>query len=533
MDRIHALGVTTSLLSLLIISKSFIERRGHFFSTCVQITQSNINLMVLLGMTFYYVILVGKGIQRFWFGQLRALEVEHLYERSWFSIMDTCLALTIFRDGFDLLFVIRFGTLLFSKTFHWIIGDRIDFMEQTPNLTYGFHLRMTSIMALFFMVDIGMLVSAYNNTIETGPTMLIVFGFEYAILASVMIASFAKYVMNTIEINRETPWEERTLYFLYVDLFLDFFKLISYLVFFAVVVNFYGIPLHIVRDVYLTFRSFIKRLYGLLRYREATANMNERYPTPTEDELNATDKVCIVCREEMCLPSVPPAPATPVTEIPKKLPCGHLFHFRCLRSWLERQQTCPTCRGNILETPPPQPAAQNNGPNVNPNANAQPNAPVGGIMGIFRQLQDRGRAAAGLAQVPQQVVGPNIPAVGLPRHPVVPNPQQQELRAPNIPFGMPNGIQPLPNIVYPLTLTPLNSGNPTLPTTSLLSLEQLRGMEGSSRVAAATRLQELRNIRSQLDILCNRMEQVLMLMPNEEEIVLTAGSSLVEPEIDQ
>ncbi|KAJ2995123.1 E3 ubiquitin-protein ligase hrd1 [Globomyces sp. JEL0801] len=388
-------------------------------------------------------------------------------------------------------------------------------MEQTPNLTYGFHLRMTSIMALFFM---------------------------YAILASVMIASFAKYVMNTIEINRETPWEERTLYFLYVDLFLDFFKLISYLVFFAVVVNFYGIPLHIVRDVYLTFRSFIKRLYGLLRYREATANMNERYPTPTEDELNATDKVCIVCREEMCLPSVPPAPATPVTEIPKKLPCGHLFHFRCLRSWLERQQTCPTCRGNILESkaikdlslaPPPQPAAQNNGPNVNPNANAQPNAPVGGIMGIFRQLQDRGRAAAGLAQVPQQVVGPNIPAVGLPRNPVVPNPQQQELRAPNIPFGMPNGIQPLPNIVYPLTLTPLNSGNPTLPTTSLLSLEQLRGMEGSSRVAAATRLQELRNIRSQLDILCNRMEQVLMLMPNEEEIVLTAGSSLVEPEIDQ
>jgi E3 ubiquitin-protein ligase synoviolin len=24
------------------------------------------------------------------------------------------------------------------------------------------------------------------------------------------------------------------------------------------------------------------------------------------------------------------------------LPCGHIFHFHCLRSWLERQQTCPT-----------------------------------------------------------------------------------------------------------------------------------------------------------------------------------------------
>jgi hypothetical protein len=83
---------------------------------------------ILLGMTFYYVILSGKLIQRLWFGQLRALEVEHLYERSWFSVMDTCLALTIFRDGFDLLFVLRFGTLLFCKTFHWIVADRVDFV---------------------------------------------------------------------------------------------------------------------------------------------------------------------------------------------------------------------------------------------------------------------------------------------------------------------------------------------------------------------------------------------------------------------
>ena len=29
-------------------------------------------------------------------------------------------------------------------------------------------------------------------------------------------------------------------------------------------------------------------------------------------------------------------------ETPKKLQCGHIFHFHCLRSWLERQQSCPT-----------------------------------------------------------------------------------------------------------------------------------------------------------------------------------------------
>lgn len=32
----------------------------------------------------------------------------------------------------------------------------------------------------------------------------------------------------------------------------------------------------------------------------------------------------------------------------KKLPCNHIFHTACLRSWFQRQQTCPTCRLNIL-----------------------------------------------------------------------------------------------------------------------------------------------------------------------------------------
>ena len=40
----------------------------------------------------------------------------------------------------------------------------------------------------------------------------------------------------------------------------------------------------------------------------------------------------------------------------KKLPCNHIFHTSCLRSWFQRQQTCPTCRMDVLRPqPPPQP----------------------------------------------------------------------------------------------------------------------------------------------------------------------------------
>lgn len=47
-----------------------------------------------------------------------------------------------------------------------------------------------------------------------------------------------------------------------------------------------------------------------------------------------SDATCIICREEMTTA--------------KKLLCGHLFHVHCLRSWLERQHTCPTCRAFIV-----------------------------------------------------------------------------------------------------------------------------------------------------------------------------------------
>ena len=342
MNRIHTIGLGSTALSLGIIARAFITTKGHFYATCINITQHNANLLVLLSMMFYYVILIGKLIQKIWFGPLRALEVEHLYERSWFAVMDTCLALTMFRDGFDFLFILRFGTLLFAKTFHWIIADRIDFMEQSLQTSWKFHLKMISIMLIFYLLDLVMLMATINYTLEMGPSMLIVFGFEYALLSSSLVGMFIKYCLQTYELSLETPWEDKITYFSYVDLALDFFKLVAYSGLVAVLVHYYGLPLHIVRDVYVTLRTFIERVKKLIRSRQAIANMETRYPTATPAELAETDRVCIVCREDMVAPILGGPNQTPRSELPKKLPCGHLFHFRCLRSWLDRQQACPT-----------------------------------------------------------------------------------------------------------------------------------------------------------------------------------------------
>jgi E3 ubiquitin-protein ligase synoviolin len=129
---------------------------------------------------------------------------------------------------------------------------------------------------------------------------------------------------------------------------------------------FYGLPIHIMRDLFMTARSFTKRLAAFLRYRRATHDMNKRYPDATVEDVQRED-TCIICREEMrpwsvTNPQAPPAPAgalppaRPAATVnersrPKKLPCGHILHLGCLKSWLERQQVCPTCRNPVVDTP--------------------------------------------------------------------------------------------------------------------------------------------------------------------------------------
>lgn len=124
---------------------------------------------------------------------------------------------------------------------------------------------------------------------------------------------------------------------------LDFFKLTTYMVFFLIIMMFYGLPINIIRDVFMTARSFYTRLVALHRYQAATRNMDQRYPTATPEEMTSmSDPTCIICREEMSLPQADTVQTDGPNTTPKKLPCGHIFHFYCLKSWLERQQSCPT-----------------------------------------------------------------------------------------------------------------------------------------------------------------------------------------------
>mgnify|MGYP003723749491 CR=1 FL=1 len=226
------------------------------------------------------------------------------------------------------------------------------------------------------------------------------------------------------------------MYVFFVDMFSDFFKLVIYIIFFAMILTFYGLPLNIVRDVYMTGRSFFGKIRDLIRYRAATKNMDDRYPTATAADMEAmSDGTCIICREEMEIAGSSEVPPTThsngLNQTPKKLPCGHIFHFHCLRAWLERQQSCPTCRRTVFQegqgvaqrpqpaaAHPPQPQQQQQpqaapAPTPAPSAGPQPpaGAPTPAIpsTGTSAAIPSRGSIAADASGSSSAAVSTNTP----------------------------------------------------------------------------------------------------------------------------
>ncbi|RFU34363.1 hypothetical protein B7463_g2030, partial [Scytalidium lignicola] len=482
-------GVSTALAAGVVVSA--FNQRPNFYSACVYLAQSNLCLMILINLILFLYGSFVYGLQRLCYGPLRPIETEQLYEKAWFAVTETCLAMTIFREEVGAWFLVMFVALLTGKVWGWIGEGRVEILEQQPPANPRlFHFRLSVSLALSVIYDLWLMSYTVNTVIQQArPNMMVMFLFEFAVLAISSWSTAFRYCISLREAavikkqtqerlterrrevreereeairqreaeataareRGETPepintddlptedsveemdievpgWESKGQWILTLDLITDFARLGIYSVFFFVLLTFYGLPIHIMRDLFLTARSFVKRLTAFLRYRRATQDMNRRYEDATVEDIERED-TCIICRETMRPWSVtnPPAPnvapgqvpparrATTVNERsrPKKLPCGHILHLGCLKSWLERQQVCPTCRRPVVETPAQAVAAaraaqglqvpgmQGNQPGGNQDIGAPAAAPPGGAMRGMRML-NIGPLRVGFGQAPLQ-----------------------------------------------------------------------------------------------------------------------------------
>ncbi|XP_049691610.1 E3 ubiquitin-protein ligase synoviolin isoform X1 [Accipiter gentilis] len=482
--------------------------KHQFYPTVVYLTKSSPSMAVLYIQAFVLVFLLGKFMGKVFFGQLRAAEMEHLLERSWYAVTETCLAFTVFRDDFSPRFVALFTLLLFLKCFHWLAEDRVDFMERSPNISWLFHFRIVSLMFLLGILDFLFVNHAYHSILTRGASVQLVFGFEYAILMTMVLTIFIKYVLHSIDLQNENPWDSKAVYMLYTELFTGFIKVLLYMAFMTIMIKVHTFPLFAIRPMYLAMRQFKKAVTDAIMSRRAIRNMNTLYPDATPEELQAMDNVCIICREEMVTGA-------------KRLPCNHIFHTSCLRSWFQRQQTCPTCRMDVLRAslpaqPPPEPPEQAPPPPQTPQVPQPPNFPQGILPpfppGMFPFWPPVGPF-------------PPVPGVQPPTSADNPAPSSGTASAARPGDSANAGSEaaaagtvpglPLPPPWMGMPWPPL-FGFPPMPVPPAgfagLTEEELRAMEGHDRQNLEARLQCLQNIHTLLDAAMVQINQYLTVL---------------------
>lgn len=506
-------------------------------------------------------------LQRLLYGPLRPIETEQLYEKAWFAVTETCLAMTIFRGELGGWFLVMFVCLLVGKVWGWIGEGRVEFLEQQPPANPRlFHTRLAASLLLSVLFNAFMLRYCITTVLEQArPDMMVMFGFEFAVLTILSSSTAARYSISLVEIyinhqqmkakleerrqeiraarteaiqeharrgEAEPPtdlpdendvnemeldvpgWEEKSRWIFYLDLVTDFLKLTVYLSFFAILFTFYGLPIHILRDVVVTIRSFGRRIMDFLRFRNATRDMNERYPDATAEEV-AREEVCIICREEMTHWQQP-AHGQPIRNRvsdrlrPKKLPCGHILHFACLRSWLERQQNCPTCRRPVIAPARPR------GETGNVANNGQGNAGVGGQQNFPAGNQVPGRNADGLPRARVYQFGPFRIGFGAGRGDLFHNLHQQ-IHQGNVPLQPANNAnlpgarqigfgfgfgRPPPAAAQPPAPTPTTTGVPDM-RNQLQQMEQQIMQEIHDLRITADQLHVVRQLQTELQRLRN------------------------------
>lgn len=473
-------------LSALVIGNAYYQKK-QFYPSVVYLTKSNPSMAVIYIQAFVFVILMGKFFRKLFFGQLRAAEMEHLIERSWYAVTETCLAFTVFRDDFSPKFVALFTLLLFLKCFHWLAEDRVDYMERSPVISYLFHARVVSLLMFLGVVDLYFVNHAYYSTLIKGASVQLVFGFEYAILMTIVLMTVVKYALHSVDLQSENPWENKAVYLLYSELILGFVKVVLYMVFMVIMIKVHTFPLFAIRPMYLAMRSFKKALHDVIMSRRAIRQMNTLYPEATEEELQSGDNVCIICREDM------------VTAC-KKLPCNHIFHTSCLRSWFQRQQTCPTCRMEVLRMPQPRPV-----PPPQPPPQQQPQPP-------FQNMFQNGMPGFPQMWPPQQFQQQQPPSTQVSSTTATPVSSTSTTTPSSAATSTTSATGTAPSFTWPgatpqtnmpfMPMFPMFMPNsfPRPPASlSGLSDEELRAMEGIERENVEARIQWLRDIQSLLD----------------------------------
>jgi len=375
----------------------------------VYLSTDKMCLAVMYNFAFALFLLFGKMLLRVFIGTLRDLEVEQLVDSGRGFLADTILFLVFYAPTIDnrevgTVYLIQYiCCVIFMKVFHLTTQIRVSHMFEVGVPRLIVNAKLVALMALLLSCDL-LALQYFYSVASRSSTFFTWILFEALTMSTVVLVSICKYSVHMVDLRLDNGWPGKSVCLFYIDLVHDVVSMTLFLVFMLTffVQNPSRLPIYMMADVIQVARKLAQRLRSFRRYRRISLNMEMRFPDATDEEIEQNEH-CVICRDSLFEGSKP-----------KKLPCGHIFHIDCLRSWLVMQQVCPTCRAEIpadspnIPSPPLQvpPAGDRQAPAPPPPAAAPP---MGNSAG------PAATSAAGPAVTASQASGPHlVPAASPP-----------------------------------------------------------------------------------------------------------------------
>lgn len=306
--------------------------------------QEPLCIWTLINMAYCCLILIGKFIQKLVFGELRVSEQQHIKDKFWnfvfykfifiFGVMNVQ-----FMDEV-VLWCSWFSVLGFLHLLAQLCKDRFEYLSFSPTTPKWTHVRLLVLLSSILSMSLSLFVLCIIVGFHAGVNTFAFMAAECVLLNLRTLYVIARYAIHLWDTNHDGVWENRGTYVYFAELVfeltalaIDFFHHLHMLLWGNIFLSMASLV--ICMQLRYLFYEMQRRLKKHKNYLRVVRHMEKNYPMALNEELETNSDDCAICWDKM--------------ESARKLPCGHLFHNSCLRSWLEQDTSCPTCRTSLSD----------------------------------------------------------------------------------------------------------------------------------------------------------------------------------------
>ncbi|XP_005169066.1 E3 ubiquitin-protein ligase AMFR-like isoform X1 [Danio rerio] len=306
-------------------------------------TTGSLCMWVLVNTLCCFLLLMGKCIQLVVFGDLRINEKQNLKDKTWNFLFNKLIflfgVLNVRTEREMAMWCLCFSALLFLQLLAQLCKDRFEFLSSSPSSTaLGSHMHLLLVLMCLFVSSGGLTIICVLLGFSFGMHTLSFMAVECLMVSVYVNHSILRYAIHLYDLMCDSSWEGKEVFIYYTDfvmemgiLLLDMMHHINMLLYGNV--WFSVADLFILTHIRFLAKEMQRKLFQHKNYMHIYDVMDTRFSMATMEELASRDDRCVICWEKMYTAY--------------KLPCGHLFHKSCLRSWLEQNMSCPTCRMSV------------------------------------------------------------------------------------------------------------------------------------------------------------------------------------------